>query len=204
MSTPLDVVTPSGTARVSLTGSGPRLLALGHGAGGSSWSADLLAVRERAVAAGWTVALVDQPWRVAGRKVAARPPVLDAAWVPVLARLRSELGPELVVVGGRSAGARVACRTASEVAADAVLCLSFPLHPPGRPGASRVEELRVPIAAGLPVRVVQGVRDPFGSPDEVRAELTDPAVVVETAGTHSLTAPATVGELVAQWLGGLA
>jgi dienelactone hydrolase len=103
------------------------------------------------------VALVEQPWRVRGKKVAEAPPRLDAAWVDVLATLK---GTPLVV-GGRSAGARVACRTAGAVGADAVLCLAFPLHPPGRPERSRLEELT---AVEVPVLVVQGDRDAFGVP----------------------------------------
>jgi uncharacterized protein len=100
---------------------------------------------------------VEQPWRVRGKKVAEAPARLDRAWVDVLAGLS---GAPLVV-GGRSAGARVACRTAAEVGADAVLCLAFPLHPPGRPERSRLEELT---AVRVPVLVVQGDRDPFGVP----------------------------------------
>jgi predicted alpha/beta-hydrolase family hydrolase len=103
------------------------------------------------------VALVEQPWRVRGAKVAEAPPRLDRAWVDVLKTLRRKV----LVVGGRSAGARVACRTAAEVRADGVLCLAFPLHPPGRPDRSRLPELLLPTS---PVLVVQGDRDAFGMP----------------------------------------
>jgi uncharacterized protein len=130
---------------------------LGHGAGGGVDALDLLAARDAAHEAGMRVALVEQPWRLKGRKVAEAPLRLDAAWVDVLAEL--EGAP--LVVGGRSAGARVACRTAAEVGADAVLCLAFPVHPPGRPERSRLEELS---AVQVPVLVVQGDRDPFGMP----------------------------------------
>lgn len=140
-----------------LSGAGEGLLVLGHGAGGGVDALDLLAARDAAHAAGWRVALVEQPWRVRGRKVAEAPPRLDAAWVDVLATLQ---GAPLVV-GGRSAGARVACRTAGVVGADAVLCLAFPLHPPGRPERSRLAELT---AVPVPVLVVQGDRDAFGVP----------------------------------------
>src|SRR5581483_169230 len=109
---------------------------------------------------GVTVALVEQPWRLAGRKVAGPPQQLAAAWIAVLAELRPA-GP--VVVGGRSAGARVACRTALTVGADAALALAFPLHPPGRPEKSRAGEL---LESGVPTLVVQGERDPFGGPAE--------------------------------------
>jgi predicted alpha/beta-hydrolase family hydrolase len=153
-----DVVTSMGLARVHLHGRGGRLLALGHGAGGGVDALDLVAARDAALAAGWRVALVEQPWRVRGRKVAEAPPRLDVAWVEVLATLRADL----LVVGGRSAGARVACRTADRVGAVAVLCLAFPLHPPGRPERSRLAELE---AVGMPVLVVQGDRDAFGVPD---------------------------------------
>lgn len=140
-----------------LSGSGKGLLVLGHGAGGGVDALDLLAARDAAHAAGWRVALVEQPWRVRGRKVAEAPSRLDAAWVDVLATLQ---GAPLVV-GGRSAGARVACRTAAAVGADAVLCLAFPVHPPGKPERSRLDELA---AVRVPVLVVQGDRDAFGMP----------------------------------------
>ena len=105
------------------------------------------------------------------------------------------------MVGGRSAGARVACRTAVEVGANSVLCLSFPLHPPGKPESSRAEELLAPVRAGLPVLVVQGERDPFGTPDEVRAVLPDPEVVSSAKGSHSFgRQPEDVVEAVREWL----
>jgi predicted alpha/beta-hydrolase family hydrolase len=134
------------------------LLVLGHGAGGGIEALDLLAARDAALDVGWRVARVEQPWRVRGRKVAEAPPRLDLAWLDVLKTLEASL----LVVGGRSAGARVACRTAQATAADAVLCLAFPLHPPGRPERSRLPELK---GAGVPVLVVQGDRDAFGVPD---------------------------------------
>lgn len=130
---------------------------LGHGAGGGVDALDLLAARDAALEAGMRVVLVEQPWRVKGKKVAEAPARLDLAWVDVLA----ELSGTPLVVGGRSAGARVACRTAVEVGADAVLCLAFPLHPPGRPERSRLAELT---AVPVPVLVVQGERDSFGVP----------------------------------------
>jgi hypothetical protein len=213
----VEVDTPQGTARATVHRP-PRAVGtvvLGHGAGGQGWSGDLVAVTEALVADGWAVVLVDQPWRVAGKKVATPPPTLDAAWVPVVEALLSGRGalPKPLVVGGRSAGARVACRTAERVGADAVLCLSFPLHPPGRPESSRAEELLTPIRAGLPVRVVQGERDPFGTPDEVRAAVrarvpdaasVSSAHVSSAPGTHSFgKAPAGVVEAVRGFVGAL-
>ncbi|MDX2645801.1 hydrolase [Streptomyces sp. PA03-1a] len=157
------VPTPVGDARVTWHGARrPRaVVALGHGAGGGVEARDLQALAAALPPRGWTVALVAQPWRVAGKKVAPAPKTLDTAWTalwPALAR------PGLpVVAGGRSAGARVACRTAVELGAVAVLALSFPLHPPGRPEKSRAGELT---GAGVPVLALQGGRDPFGRPDE--------------------------------------
>lgn len=130
-----------------------------HGAGGGIHAYDLQAL----VATGCHGYLVEQPWRVAGKKVAPRPPVLDVAWIETLAQLSLE--PTLVAAG-RSAGARVACRTAQRVGAAKVVALSFPLHPPGGPENSRAAELQ---EAAVPVLVIQGERDPFGSADEVRA-----------------------------------
>ena len=135
------IQTPVGTARVHLARpdrhrDGPvGALVLGHGAGGGVGAPDLEALTAL-TADGWVVARVEQPWRVAGRRIATPPAQLDTAWLAVLHRLttgRARL-PVPLVVGGRSAGARVACRTAAAVGATAVLALSFPLHPPGRPG----------------------------------------------------------------------
>ena len=161
---------------------------LGHGAGGSSWSGDLAALTSLA-ARGWLVVLVEQPWRVAGRKVATPAAQLDVAWLAVMAALTSGRGrlPRPWVVGGRSSGARVACRTARAVRADAVLALSFPLHPPGRPQLSRASEARAVIDAGTPLGIIQGAKDPFGSPGEVQNALGNGAEVVAARGTHSFT-----------------
>ncbi len=160
------------------------LLVLGHGAGGRRWTDDLTSVCAAAVERGWLVDLVEQPWRVAGRRVGPGPAALDASWTAVLAE--TPRGPGPLVVGGRSAGARVACRTAAEVGASAVLALSFPLHPPGRPERSRADELAEPSAAGIPVHVVQGRTDPFGTPDEVAAALPAGGTLESVDGPHSL------------------
>ena len=161
---------------------------LGHGAGGSSWSADLQALTSL-TAHEWLVVLVEQPWRVAGRRVATPPAQLDVAWLAVMAALTSGRGalPRPWVVGGRSSGARVACRTAGVVGADAVLTLSFPLHPPGKPEKSRASEAQMVMEAGTRLGVIQGEKDPFGSPEEVRSALGPGAEVVAVRGTHSFT-----------------
>ncbi|GAA4674634.1 hypothetical protein GCM10023347_31090 [Streptomyces chumphonensis] len=158
-----EITTPAGPARVTWhrAPGARRVLALGHGAGGGIEARDLAALAAALPAHGVTVALVEQPWRVAGRKVAPAPKTLDAAWTALWPELAAE-GPP-VVAGGRSAGARVACRTARGLGAVGVVALSFPLHPPGRPEKSRAEEL---LGAGVPVLVVQGGRDPFGRPEE--------------------------------------
>ncbi len=161
-------------------------LVLGHGAGGGVESADLVAVAAGAAAAGWRVIRVEQPWRVAGRRVAPAPPRLDEAWRAVLDRLRDGgrlEGP--LVLGGRSAGARVACRTAAEHGAAGVLALAFPLHPPGKPEKSRAGELT---EVAVPIVVVQGETDAFGAPDVVAAVLAGraSASVYAVPGDHSL------------------
>ena len=185
-----EIHTPVGMARAHLwRPPGPRgALVLGHGAGGLSWSADLQALTSLTVD-GWLVVLVEQPWRVAGRKVATPPAQLDVAWLAVMVSLTSGRGalPRPLVVGGRSAGARVACRTAAAVGADAVLALSFPLHPPGKPDRSRAPEALLVTGAGIPLAVIQGETDPFGSPEEVRSALGTKAVVQPARGTHSFT-----------------
>ena len=203
-----EVETPVGPGRLTLTRADRPLglLVLGHGAGGQRWTNDVVAVRDAAVAVGWTVALVDQPWRLAGRKVADRPPILDRAWLPLVAALvaaEEGLAGAPLVVGGRSAGARVACRTALEVGAHAVLCLSFPLHPPGQPAKSRAAELLLPASAGLPILVVQGGRDLFGTPEDVGRDLGAGGQVVAVPGSHSLTNPGRVAEVAIEWLDAL-
>lgn len=172
-----EVPTTKGTARlVEFRARRPKAtLVLGHGAGGGGTAPDLAAIAEALPALGVTVVLHEQPWKVAGRKVAPAPSVLDVGWVESLAQC-PRTGP--LIVGGRSAGARVACRTAARVGADAVLALAFPLHPPGRPAKSRADELRVDV----PLRVVQGQRDPFGRPAEFPAGLD----LVAVPGDHSL------------------
>jgi predicted alpha/beta-hydrolase family hydrolase len=161
---------------------------LGHGAGGSSFSGDLLALTSLAEQ-GWLVVLVEQPWRVAGRKVATAAAQLDVAWLAVMAELTRGRGalPRPLVVGGRSSGARVACRTAAAVGADAVLALSFPLHPPGKPERSRAGEAALVTAAGTALLVIQGQKDPFGAPGEVRKALGTSAKVVAARGAHAFT-----------------
>lgn len=157
------VETDAGTARVTWhRAQRARLvLALGHGAGGGVGARDLQALARSLPAHGVTVALVEQPWRVAARRVAPAPRTLDVGWRGVWPALAAPGLP--VISGGRSAGARVACRTAVELGAHAVLALSFPLHPPGKPEQSRAAEL---LGAGVATLVVQGGNDPFGKPEE--------------------------------------
>jgi predicted alpha/beta-hydrolase family hydrolase len=174
---------------------------LGHGAAGGVAAPDLVAVTRAAVADGLGVALVEQPYRVAGRR--APPPAarLDAAWTAVVARLASaELAGLPLVVGGRSSGARVACRTAGPTGAAGVLCLAFPLLPPPRRtgGApqSRLPELE---AVPVPALVVQGERDRFGVPPEGPGR-----TVVRVAADHALrTDLAAVVAAVREWLAAL-
>jgi predicted alpha/beta-hydrolase family hydrolase len=196
----LEVESPSGLARVYLHASDPvrTWLVLGHGAGGGVEAPDLVAAREAALAEGVSVGLVEQPYRVAGRRSPAPARQLDAAWEAVADGLREQVLKGLpLLVGGRSLGARVACRTAAATEAIAVLCLAFPLQPPRRAGAklapSRIAELD---AVPVPTLVVQGTRDPFGMPPA-----GDQRVVVEVTGDHSLKAdlPA-VSAAVQSWL----
>lgn len=163
---------------------------LTHGASGRLTGGDLLAVRDGLVEAGWAVAFVQQAWGVAGRRMPPRPVPQDEAWLPVVQALRTGRGqlPGALVLSGKSNGARVACRTAADLTADGVLCLSFPLHPPGKPENSRAPELLMPVTAGVPLHVVQGERDPFGTPGEVRAELGDAAYVSAVKGEHTIRA----------------
>ena len=195
--------TPHGPARAHLhpAHEARAALVLGHGAGGGVAAPDLVAVTEAVVADGYSVALVEQPYRVAGRKSSPPARQLDPAWTAAVEQLTAdELGGLPLVVGGRSAGARVACRTAAANGAVGVLCLAFPLQPPARagrpPGESRIAELE---AVDVPVLVVQGERDRFGLPPA-----TPRRDVVEVAGDHSLRKdPAAVAEAARDWLSGL-
>ncbi|MBD0843444.1 MULTISPECIES: alpha/beta family hydrolase [unclassified Streptomyces] len=157
------ISTDAGDARVTWhRAKKPRLvLAVSHGAGGGIDARDLQALAHVLPGHGVSVALVEQPWRVAGKKVASAPKTLDVGWRGIWPAVAKPGLP--VISGGRSAGARVACRTAVELGAAAVVALSFPLHPPGRPEKSRAEEL---LGSGVPTLVVQGGNDPFGKPEE--------------------------------------
>jgi predicted alpha/beta-hydrolase family hydrolase len=183
----VEVTTPRGVAWADVDRP-PRtpvgLLVLGHGAGGGVEAADLLATRRAALEAEWAVARVTQPYRVAGRRSPPAGPVLDEAWLPVVTKVRSGRGLRVlpVVFGGRSSGARVACRTATAGHAVGVLALAFPLHPPGHPERSRLDELAGPT---VPVLVVQGDRDPFGIPPAA-----DGRRIVVVPGDHSLRSAA--------------
>ena len=195
-----EIETPHGPARAHLSAvPGARgALVLGHGAGGGVEAPDLLAARDAALEAGVSVALVEQPYRVAGKRSQPAASTIDSAWVAVCAALGAgELTGLPLVTGGRSAGARVACRTAAEVGAAAVLCLAFPLQPPARkgkpPAPDRLGELE---AVEVPVLVVQGESDRFGMPPGGRGY-----ELVRVAGDHGLKKDLdAVGGAVGDWL----
>lgn len=165
------------------------VLVLGGGASGQVSTADLDALARALPARGWAVVRYELPWRVAGRTIGPRPPASDPAWVIGVDAVRAACPGVPVVTGGRSAGARIACRTWGPDLAGLV-CLSFPLHPPGKPAASRLGELQ---PVGVPVLLVSGARDPFGSPDEFSAALAaghdgPRDLVVVPGATHSFPA----------------
>ena len=176
---------------------GGTLLALGHGAGGDVDAPDIMAVRRAVLGAGGAVARITQPYRVAGRRTPAPAPQLDTAWLAVLADVAKKHPARRLIVGGRSSGARVACRTAVAASATGIVCLAFPLHPPGKPEKSRADEL----LTGVPTLVINGDRDAFGIPspgDHVE-------VVVLPGETHSLNKNVSaVGAAVVGWLSALA
>ncbi|MCA1656238.1 MAG: alpha/beta hydrolase [Actinobacteria bacterium] len=202
------VPTPVGEARAHLTlpaGEAPAraALVLGHGAGGGVGTPDLLAAQRAALGVGLAVALVEQPYRVAGRRSPPSAPRLDLAWTSIVRWLVAhQLRGCSVVVGGRSSGGRVACRTARVTAARGVLCLAFPLQPPARAASPRIAPSRQPEldGAGVPVLVVQGRNDRFGMP---RGAPGREVFVVE--GDHGLKRDAPrIGEGVSRWLRSLA
>ncbi|HEX3791798.1 MAG TPA: alpha/beta family hydrolase, partial [Pseudonocardiaceae bacterium] len=174
---------------------GRAALLLGHGAGGGVAAPDLVAATRAATSAGVHVALVEQPYRVAGRRAPAPANQLDAAWLAVAETLGHRWFPELpLVFGGRSSGARVACRTSAEGQAVAVLCLAFPVSPPGKPDRDRTGELD---SVEVPTLVVQGERDPFGRPAPAHRR-----EVVLVPGDHALKADVeSVARAVQEWLG---
>ena len=194
----MEVETSSGPARVEVqepAGERGFLLVLTHGSGGTPDSADVLAVRDAGLALGAVTALVTQPYVVRGARAPGSADKQDAAWAQIVAALNPAGLP--LVQGGRSNGARVACRTARQVNATGVIALAFPLHPPGNPGRSRDSELR---DAGTNVLVVNGDRDPFGVPEPDDAT----HVVVLPGETHALSKrPAVIGDAVTAWLGTL-
>ena len=194
----LELDTPHGLARVHVDAVDRPLaaLVLGHGAGGGIQAPDLVGAAQAAGSAGVSVALVEQPYRVAGRRSPAPANQLDAAWIAVVSQLRAgPLGGLPLLTGGRSAGARVACRTAAETESVGVVCLAFPLHPPGRPEKSRLAELD---AVEVPTLVVQGDRDPFGMPPDGPNR-----TVTSIPGTHSLKSTTAVTAAVSDWLAGV-
>jgi predicted alpha/beta-hydrolase family hydrolase len=195
----LEIETPHGTARAHLHPvEGARAaLVIGHGAAGGVDAPDIRAATNAALAVDVMVALVEQPYRVAGHRVPARAEQLDAVWVTVVERLRAdELGELPLIVGGRSLGARVACRTVEATGAIAVLCLAFPLSPPARSGKLRPDRLAELDAVTLPTLVVQGDRDPFGMPPPGPTRQ-----VVTVPGDHGLKGDLdAVGDAVRSWL----
>jgi predicted alpha/beta-hydrolase family hydrolase len=195
----VEIGTTAGPAQVELDrpATATFLLVMTHGAGGGVNSRDLRAVRDAGLRLGGVVARVLQPYRVRGASAPGAPGRQDAAWLEIVAALRAEDPGLPLIQGGRSNGARVACRTATPAGARAVVALAFPLHPPGRPEQSRAAELR---EAGTDVLVVNGERDPFGIPDERDAS----RVVVIPGETHALgKKPAAVGAAVSEWLAGV-
>jgi uncharacterized protein len=205
----LTIVTTEGDARARLSapdGDPIGALMLGHGAGGGVDAPDIRTAARAALAAGWAVALVEQPYRVAGRRSPVPAPRLDAAWIEVAAVLTAADGPLgrcSLVTGGRSSGARVACRTAVRTGSIGVLCLAFPLQPPARasattPAPSRQAELD---GAGVPVLVMQGRSDRFGLP---RSSRTLRREVVRVDGDHGLKRDhAAIATAITRWLGAL-
>lgn len=206
------VDTPPGQARITRFPAAPgrrrAALAVSHGAGGGIEAPDLQALAAALPAAGIEVALVEQPWRVAGKRLAPAPKTLDAAWTVLIPAYRAEAASDVpLFVGGRSAGARVACRTGLETGAAGVLALAFPLHPPGKPDKSRAPEL---LGTGLPTLVVQGAADAFGGPGEFPELPKGHRLVALPAGTHEFAVRKTqepvldqITESVLDWISSL-
>lgn len=199
-----EVSTPCGVAVVHAHPAAGRVratLVLGHGLGGGVTAPDLQAIAASLPDRGVDVLLVEQPWRVAGKRIGGPAPTLDAAWGAALGDIRRRgLRASRLVVGGRSAGARVALRTAVATGADAVLAISFPLHPPGRAQAGSVPAKAAELAGAaraVPTTVVQGDRDPMGTPEEITTALAQLGVqfglVVVPYANHAMAVPVKLG-----------
>lgn len=204
------VPTPLGDARVTrfpAVGKCRAVLMLGHGAGGGIEALDLQALAADLPKGGVEVALVEQPWRVAGKRLGPAPKTLDVAWRAVMEWWHANAADDApVFVGGRSAGARVACRTGADTGASGVLALAFPLHPPGKPESSRADEL---LNSGLPTLVVQGATDPFGTAAEFPELPPSHRLVALPAGDHGFAVRKTqtpvlddITRAVAEWIDG--
>ncbi len=195
----MEILTGAGPARAEVEApAAPRfLLVLTHGAGGGVATKDIFAARRAGLEAGAAVALVTQPYRVRGARAPGSPDRQDAAWLEIISALRRDYSELPLVQGGRSNGARLACRTAQAAGAAAVVALAFPLHPPGQAGEperSRAAELR---AAGVPVLVISGGRDPFGVPDPADAD----RLVLLPGETHALSRhPEVIAAAIDSWL----
>ena len=183
------VSTPVGDGRVFIDRADDpaATVVLGHGAGGGVDAKDLTALAGQLPQRGVSVVRFEQPWRTAGRKVAVLPPKLDQGWIAAIEHLRGTVigDDQRLYFGGRSAGARVACRTAPLFPVTGVVCLAFPLHPPGRPEKSRAPEL---LGAGVPRLVLQGSKDSFGGPEDIRTVLAE-ASESERAGVDVVDIP---------------
>lgn len=198
--TAIDIDTPQGPARAHLhhAEKPTAALVLGHGAGGGVAAPDLTAATAEALERGVSVALVEQPYRVAGKKSSPPAKQLDPAWLAVTAHLgRHEFAGLPLITGGRSAGARVACRTAADSGAVAVLCLAFPLQPPARRSGTQSDSRQGELdAVTVPMLVVQGVKDRFGMPVSAGSR-----EVVQIKGDHSLRSDAqALRNAVGAWL----
>lgn len=189
----ITVTTPHGPAQVQLSPGDRGLLILGPGASGSVTAGDLAVALRVAGERGMATAMVTPPYAVAGKRVPPRGPVADEDWTAVVTAVRERFPDGPLVTGGRSFGARVACHTAAAVGADAVLCLAFPTHPPGKPEKTRQPELD---AVTVPVLVVTGASDPFGNPT---GSATTRVEVVP--GDHGLKKDLPgIGALIGSWL----
>ncbi|MFV0462736.1 MAG: alpha/beta family hydrolase [Nostocoides sp.] len=201
----VEVPTTMGPARVHRwLPEGPRgSLVLTHGANGRLTTNDLQALRRALLDRGWAVALVEQAFVVAGRRIPPRPPTQDAAWVSVMDALRDGplAMPQPMIIGGRSNGARVACRTAARLDAAGVLGLAFPLHPPRQPEKSRADDLAQTAGTSRPVLIIQGRNDPFGTPEEIRYAAPEGVEVVQVRGGHGFARdPDDLVDAVLDWL----
>jgi predicted alpha/beta-hydrolase family hydrolase len=195
------------TTALHYRAAGERLLILAHGAGADQRHPFLVEIAGLLAARDIDVLTFNFLYTEARRRAPDRPPLLEACWRTVIARARAAWPTLPLAIGGKSMGGRIATQVAAGgvEGVRAVVLLGYPLHPPGKPAQLRVAHLP---DVRLPMLFLQGARDPFGAPDELRPHLVAlaplPKLLVVDGGDHSFAVPKRSGRTAAEVRAGLA